>query len=481
MGTNMNRFLSFVVLAGLTSITSVWGQNATWTLEQCVDHALANNITVQQTELDEALAKVNKLDAIGNFLPSINAQANHSWNIGLNQNITTGLLENQTTQFTSAGLNANIDVFKGFQNHLIYRRAKLSSLAARYQLDKIKDDVALNVANAYLQILFAKETVVVLEEQMALNQLQLSRTQAMVDAGSLALADLKDMQATVASTKKSLVDAQNNLRLTKLSLSQLLQIREFQTFDIADQDMLPENSAVLLESVDAIIEKAKSVRQELQIAQANKELAEFDLKIARSSYSPTLQGYYSFSTRAAYADRVTGMALSTSQPSSVIGSVEGTGQNVITPNYVPILGRRAAIFDQFDDNKGHNFGFQLTIPILNRLNTRNNVVRNKIALERATLAYNQTEQDLERSVFQAITDAQGAMEAYESAKVAADARSLAFDYAREKYEVGMINSFDFAQAQNLHLTAQSDLVRAKYDYIFRTKVLEYYFGIPLSK
>lgn len=476
----MNRLFTFLLVLGASGGTTLWAQNNTWTLEQCVQHALTNNISIQQSELDEALSKVNQQDAIGNFLPAINAQANHSWNIGLNQNITTGLLENQTTQFTSAGLNANIDVFKGFQNQLIYRRSKLGLLAARYQLDKMKDDVALNVANAYLQILFAKESVEVFEEQLTLNTLQKDRTQVMVDAGNLALADLKDIEATVASTKKALVDAQNNLRLAKLSLSQLLQIRDFQTFDIAASEMEAEASEVLLQSVDDIITRAKEVRQELKIAEKEKELAQYDLRIARSSYMPVLQGYYSFSTRAAYADRITGFQLSPTEPTSVIGVVEGTGQNVLQPNFVPVLGKYAPLFDQFRDNKGHNFGFQLTVPIFNRLSTRNNVVRNKIALERASLLYNQTEQDLERSVYQAITDAQGAMEAYESSKVAAEARALAFEYAREKYEVGMINSFDFAQAQNLHITAQSDLVRAKYDYIFRTKVLEYYFGIPIT-
>lgn len=476
----MNRLFSYILLCGLASGTTVFAQQA-WTLEQCVQHALTHNISIQQTELDEALAQVSKQDAIGNFLPTINASANHSWNIGLNQNITTGLLENQTTQFTAAGLNASVDVFRGFQNHMVYRRAKLSILAARYQLDKMKDDVSLNVANAYLQILFAKESVKVFEEQLALNTLQLERTQVMVDAGSLAIADLKDMQATVASTKKSLIDAQNNLRLTKLALSQLLQIKDFQHFDVADSEMEPEDSPVLLESVETLIAKAKEVRQELKIAQANKELAEYDLRITRANYLPTLQGFYSFSTRAAYSDRVVGMQLSPTNPTTVIGTVEGTNQTVVSPNYEYILGRRAPLFDQFDENKGHNFGFSLSIPILNRLNTRNNVVRNKIALERAQLTYTQTEQDLERTIFQAITDAQGALEAYTSAKTAAEARAIAFDFAKEKYEVGMINSFDFAQAQNLHLAAQSDLVRAKYDYLFRTKVLEYYFGIPLTQ
>ena len=145
-------FLSFLLLSVLSQ-----AQSKKWTLEECVNYAIKNNISIKQSELDAKSAAIDKSSAIGGFLPSLNINGSHSWNIGLNQNITTGLLENQTTQFTSANLNANVDIFKGLQNVNQLRKANLAIIASQYQLTKMQEDIALNIANAYLQILFNKE------------------------------------------------------------------------------------------------------------------------------------------------------------------------------------------------------------------------------------------------------------------------------------------------------------------------------------
>lgn len=454
-------------------------QTKKWTLQECVQYALDNNISIRQADLDSQVAAIDKKDAFGNFLPSINGSASHSWNIGLNQNITTGLLENQTVQFTSAGLNANIDIYKGLQNINRLKRARLSMIAAQYQLSKMKDDVSLNVANAFLQILFNKENLKVQKEQLQNNEKQKQRTEALVDAGSVPRGDLLDMNATVASSQQAVIVAENTLLISKLSLAQLLQLEDFQDFDIADNDYEVRESETMLQSPSAIFEKAKTERAELKIAKTNLEIAEKDVKIARGAYQPSLQGFYSFSTRASYSDRVTGFELNPQNPTRVIGVVEGTNQNVVTANTSPLLGSPAPVFDQFSDNKGHSFGIQLTIPILNGLSARNNVERSKIALERSRTVYSQQELDLERNVYTAFTDAKGALKSYESALVALDARTEAFNYAKEKFEVGLMNAFELNQAQTLYVNAQSEVLRTKFDYIFRVKVLEFYFGIPI--
>ncbi|HEU4495839.1 MAG TPA: TolC family protein, partial [Flavobacterium sp.] len=148
------------------SAVSSYAQAKKWTLAECVDYALAHNITIRQTDLDTKVSEIGKKDAVGSFFPEINGSLSHSWNIGLNQNITTGLLENQTVQFTSAGLNANFDIYNGLQKLNRLKRARLSIIASQYQLAKIKDDVSLNVANAFLQILFNKENLKVQNGQL---------------------------------------------------------------------------------------------------------------------------------------------------------------------------------------------------------------------------------------------------------------------------------------------------------------------------
>lgn len=467
--------LLFVFLIGLPSEA----QTKKWTLKECVDYALQHNITIKQTDLDAQAAAIDKKAALGNFLPTINGSASHSWNIGLNQNITTGLLENQTTQFTAAGLNSNITIYNGLQNQNRLRRASLSIIASQYQLTKIKDDVSLNVANAFLQILFNKENLKVQKEQELNNEKQMDRTTELVNAGSVPRGDLLDMTATVAANKQAVVIAENTLLISKLSLAQLLQLDNFQDFDIAenDYDADVKDSETMLQTPASIFEKAKEQRAELKIAKTNLEIAEKDVKIARGAYQPTLSGFYSFSTRASYADRVVDGIPITKQ----IGTVDVNGQSypVLQQTYTPVLGRPDNVFNQFSDNKGHSFGLQLNIPILNGFSARNNVARSKISLERSKIAYNQQELDLERNVYTAFTDAKGALNSYASAVSALEARTEAYNYAKEKFAVGLMNAFDLNQAQTLFVNAQSEVLRTKYDYIFRTKVVEYYFGIPI--
>ena len=446
-------FLTLLFLSVLSQ-----AQSKKWTLEECVDYAIKNNISIKQSELDAKSAAIEKSTAIGGFLPSLNINGSHSWNIGLNQNITTGLLENQTTQFTAAGLNSNIDVYNGMQNQNRLRRANLSIIATKYQLSKMKDDISLNIANAFLQILFNKENLKVQKEQLANNEKQLQRSQELVNAGVVPRGDLLDIKATVASNNQAIVNAQNALLISKLSLAQLLQLENFQDFDIVDVNYPVTESATLLQTPAAIYAKAKEERVELKIAKTNLEIAERDVKIAKGAYQPSIQGFYSLSTRAGYADRVV---------------FDQSGNPSFQPPY--------SVLKQFDLNKGHSFGLQMNIPVLNGFATKNNVARSKIALDRSKIAFSQQELDLERNIYTAFTDAKGAMKAYESAIITLEARQEAYNYAKEKFAVGMLNAFDLNQSQSLFVNAQSEVVRTKYDYIFRVKVIEYYFGIPIIK
>lgn len=452
---SVKLILVFVCLVGF----SAFAQNKKWTLQECVDYAIKNNISIKQSELDLETTKIGKNAAIGSFLPSFNANASHSWNIGLNQNITTGLLENQTTQFTSAGLNSNITIYNGLQNQNKLRRANLSVIAAQYQLAKMKDDISLNVANAFLQILFNKENLKVQKEQLANDEKQQNKSEELVAAGVVARGDLLDVKATVALDKQKVIAAENNLFLSNLSLAQLLQIEDFQTFEIADQDYQAATSATMLEKPETIVEKAKQDRVELKIARANLEVAKKDVKIAKGAFQPSLMGFYSFSSRVSYADRIVGF----------------------DTNGTPILSGPLPFFDQFSNNKGHNFGVQLNIPILNGFSAKNNLDRNKIALDRSKINEKQAVLDLERNVYTAISNAKSALNAYEAATAAFESRKEAFNYAKEKFAVGMMNSFDYTQSQTLFTNAQSEVLRTKYDYIFKVKIVEFYFGIPITE
>lgn len=451
--TISKSILVFALLLGISTTAQV----KKWTIQECVEYALKNNISIKQSELDVKANAIDKKLALGNFLPSLNADASHSWNIGLNQNITTGLLENQTTQFTSARLSSNVAIYNGLQNQNRLQRAKMAQLASQYQLTKMQDDISLYVTNGYLEILFNKENLKVQQSQLTNDEKQLIRSQELVDAGVVPRGDLLDMKATVAADKQKVVVAENSFLISRLSLAQLLALEDFQNFDIADVDMEAKPSSVMAQTPEAIVQKANEVRVEIKIAQANLDLTQRDIKIARGALQPSLTGFYSFSTRASYSDRIVG----------------------IDTNGNPILASPLPLFDQFSNNKGHNFGLQLSFPIFNGFSAQGNVDRSKINYEKSKNAFDQAKLDLESNVYKAITDAKGALKTYETSIAVLEARQEAFNYAKEKYAVGMMNAFDFNQSQTLYINSQSDVIRTKYDYIFKMKVVELYFGIPI--
>lgn len=447
----------FGLLAG-----NAHAQAKKWTLRECVEYALVNNISVRQAELDLKITEISKSDAFGSFLPAVNASANHSWNIGLNIDPLTNVLTQQTVQFSSAGLQAGVDLYKGMQNQMRFRRSKMAIIAAQYQTKKMQEDIGLNVANAFLQILFNKENLKVQQEQLQVDLKQSERAQQLLEGGAIPKGDLLDIDATVAADRQRVIAAENSLLLSKLSLAQLLQLNDFQNFDIADEEYPLEDKAILMETPQSIYEKARTVRTDIKLAQANLDVAKQDIKVARGAYQPTLRGFYSLDTRISYSD------ILRYRESDVDGQPP-----------VAYYESQPPFWNQFWDNKGHAFVIQLSVPILNGFTVRNNVERSKVELERSQLAFEQADLDLERNVYTAFTDAQGALKAYDAAVSASDARAQALNYAQERYEVGLINVFDLNQAQTLSVNAQSEVLRTKYDYIFRTKILEFYFGLPI--
>jgi len=452
----INKYNSLIVALLFGLGLSAQTQPKQWTLEECVRYALDNNITIKLSELDVKSADIDKKGALGSYLPSVSGSASHSWNIGLNQDVTTGILRNQTTQYSSIGLNAGVDIYKGLQNQNNYRRAKLAIVASKYQLLKMQEDISLNVANAFLEILFNKENLKVKKEQLSIDEKRFARSEEMVNAGTIPRGDLFDLKATVATDQQAIIVAENSLLISKLSLAQLLQLKEFTDFDVIDDTNAKDENNIMAQSPVDIYNKAKEIRTELKLAQTNLEIAEKNVAIAKGAYQPTLRGFYGFNTRASYSD-----------------------QTKFDENNIPYVVGPDPVFQQFSDNKGHNFGFQLDIPIFNGFSIKNNVERNKVTLEKSKIDLEQKSLDLQRNVYTAFTDAKGALNAYESSTVTLEARQQAYNYAKEKYDVGLMNSFDFTQAQTLLTNAQSDVIRTKYDYMFKIKILEFYFGIPI--
>jgi outer membrane protein len=450
------KSVQLLVVLFFVSVAS-FAQEKKWTLKECINHAIKNNISIKQSELDLQTTTISKKDAIGNFLPTLTGGASHRWDFGFSINPITNDRTNQTNQSSSFGLNGGVDIYKGLQNVNQFRKANLSIIASQYQLTKMQEDVALNVANSYLQILFNIENLKVQTVQNLLDTKQYNRTVQLVDAGNVPKGDLLDIQATMASGKQRVIVAENALMLSKLSLAQLLQIQDFQTFDVSEEDIPTMLSNILNETPEAVIAKAKENRTELKLAKANLEIANKDIQIAKGGYQPTLTLGYGLNTGISYNK--------TSFFNQSNGQID---YNNASP-----------FFKQFENNFGQNIVVSLNVPIFNGFATRNNVQRNKVNYEKVKLNVSQQELDVERNVFTAYTDTKAAKESYEAALQIEKARELAMQYAKDRYEIGMMNIFDYNQSQTAFVNAQSEVLRTKYDYIFRIKILEFYFGIPL--
>jgi outer membrane protein len=386
------------------------------------------------------------------------------------------LIENLTTQFSSFGGNIGVTLFNGRQNVNQLSRANLNLLARQYQLDDMKDDVSLFVANAYLQVMFNRELEQVQRFQLELAKQELERTQLSIESGILTPVEIYEIEANVATQEQAVVQAENAYRLSRISLAQLLLITDYENFDIAKEDFDIPFSEILTETPKDIFEKALTQRNDIKLGITNLEIAEKDIDLAKGALMPTLSAFYNYNTRISYSDRFieTGNLLQTP-----IGVVQDNGAVVVSQFPEREIAGPLSFGTQFGQNDGQSYGLSLNIPIFNGLSAKNNIKRRKLNLKRLENQLEQTKLDLENTINQAYNNAKGAYKFYDASEKTLIARKQAFDIAKQRFDAGVLNSFDFVQVRQRYQIASSDIIRAKFDYIFKLKVLEFYFGLPL--
>ena len=262
-----------------------------------------------------------------------------------------------------------------------------------------------------------------------------------------------------------------------MSLAQVLLIEDYENFDIVDKDYKLEISNILEKSPNEIFAYAVENKNEIKIAETNLKIAKKSLEFNKSFLQPRLSAFYSLSTRIAYSDRLVGTGDFSFIP---IGIVENTNQRVLSPVQNTKIIPPKSFSDQFDINKGQNYGLSLSIPVFNGFSVRSNVNRSKVNIQRSENLLFQTKLDLENTINQAYNDAIGSLKAYQASKKSFSSRKLSFEYAQEKLNLGVLNPYEYSQVKQRYESSQSDLIRSKFDLIFRIKVLEFYFGIPVK-
>jgi len=484
----MKKAIFFLILIFVATAVKA-KEKKQWTLKECIEHALENNISVKQSLLDIESAEIDKSDAIGNYLPSLNGSISNAWNTGLTQNVVTNTLETQQVRNSSYSITAGMSIFNGLQNLRLMQRAELNQLASQYGLSKMKDDISLFVANGYLTVLTNKANLAAIISQNEVTQEQIQRTKDLVDAGVLPQGDLLEIQATDASEKRNITNSENQVRISLISLAQILLIEDYENFDIVDEGYAIIDEGISQKDISEIITAAQENRSEVKIAETNLELARKDLQIARGAYYPSLTAFINYNTRETDATQSIPI-IDPDNPlletQAQIGNVNIDGEQKPVFGVVPnIIGSTELDPDPFIDqlwqNDGISYGFQLQVPIFNGLATRNNVRRRLVNIKRQENLLEQAKLDLESNVYQAYVDAKGSYKAFEAAQKALASQELAYEYAKERYDVGLTNAFDFSQSKLRFDNAQIQANQAKYEYIFRLKVLELYFGIPATE
>jgi outer membrane protein len=440
------KMIKKYIITSLFSSTLIYAQTDVnvLTLQDAVNMAIEKNISIKQSELNLENSELGKSDAIGNFLPRVSASANHQWNIGRGINITTNVIEDVTTSFSSMSAGFGLDVYNGLRNVYQLHRANLEVLASQYQLDDMKDDIKLLVANSYLQIMFNNEILKVQKSQLEITKVEYERTKDLIDIGPFSPRQIFEIEASLASQEQNVVQAENNYRNAKLSLAQLLLIDDFNSFEIANEDFSIPFSDILSKTPKEILNKSMSFRNDIKLAETNISIAEKDIQISKSQLQPSVTSFYQWNTRISYQDNL--------------------------PSFD----------DQFDLNKGQAYGLALNIPIFQGKQIRNNVERSKVNLDRLKNQYEQEKLNLENSINQAYNDLTGAIKLYEASNKTLASLKNAYEDTSDRFLLGAVNSFDFIQSKQRYESAQSENIRAKFDYIFKLKVLEFYFGLPLS-
>ncbi len=445
---------SLLIMAQLTTLHA----QEIWSLEQCINYALDNNIKIKQGVISTQYQQNQLKQTRSSRLPNLNGSMSQSLYFG-----RTLLSDNSYSDINSAqtgfGFGTNVPVFQGFYITNNISKLELDFQASVSDLEKAKSDISVNIASTFLEILFAKDLVKVSEDQLVVTNQQIRQINEKVEAGSLARGSLLEIQAQAAGEELNLVNAKNQLQLAKLRLTQLLELPLKDNFDV-QVPLLPEIAAqaAIVTSVE-VYKSALLTRPEIKGADLRYQSSQFQLKIAQGALYPSINLYananYSYNNKNKTINR--------------------------DPNTGAILSYSdIGFYQQLKNFQSKNVGVQMNIPIFTRF-------QNRIQIDNARLQVLNTELELESAkkllrsdIETAQTNAIAALNRFTSNQKAVSSMREAFRYSEEKFGVGLVNAVEYNTSKTKLAKSESDLLQAKYEFIFRTKILDFYRGLPLT-
>ena len=442
--------IAMICLCFACSVKAQISPQKEWTLQECIRYAIEHNIDLKQQQQDQDVKKIDLHTAKHDWLPDLNGGVGQNFDLGRSPS-KTGVIVDQNSANTSASLQLSMPLFDGFKTPNNIAASKLNLQAATERLAKAKEDLSVQVASFFMQVLFNKELLTVAKLQQELTARQVEKTKALVGAGKIPLSQLYDIKAQLAKDEVSLTEAQNNVNLALLDLAQSLEIeREGIAFDVT----YPEAEDVIVSYMSSLIppddiynravEVKPQIKEQTYLLESQKRM----LKVAQAAWYPQLN-------------------LAANYSNSYYHFYQGGFDNI-------------AFSDQIKQNQRRTIGLTLQIPIFNKFKIRNNVRSARIAIRNRELIMESTKKALYKEIQQAYFNATAAQESYLSSEKAVEASKEAFTYAENRYAAGKSSVFEFNDSKTKYAQSLAQLAQAKFNYIFRAKILDFYNGIPLK-
>ncbi len=474
-------FLNTSFFAALLLSASMSAQE-TWSLERCIQYAQENNLTVQQAQANVRTALLAERQAKASRLPNVGASFNAGEQFGRTIDPTSNQFSTVATGYNSIGVNAGVNLFNGGLIHHSVKQANWDAKAAQADGEQAANTLALQIAQAYLNILLFEEQEKNAQKRVATSTEQLNTTQKLIDAGTLPAADRYNILAQIAQGEQAAVQAQNSVELAYLSLKQLLQLEP-------DFDLRIERPAIIVPpdaqpdavTLGPVYNTALGTQPNIRAADFRIKSAEEGIEIARSAYWPTVSLFANlssnYSTQLLDFQNGTFLRQDLTDPVTIrINDQDVTIQQYIDRYEYP----KVPYFDQIDQNFGQGVGLNISIPIYQNGRTRLSVERARLGVLNAQLQQNSTRQQLKNDIQTAIANARAARKQLDAAQKTFDATKIAFENTEKRHQLGAVNTLDLTTARNNLDISENDLTVARYDYLFKLKILDFYEGKAIT-
>ena len=475
----MTKKYSTLFIALLLLIGNVKGQTS-WTLQQCLQRALDYNITIKQSVLSNEIDKITVNQNTAALFPSLNGSASQNWYYGKSIDPNTNSYTTQEVKSNSFSLSSSVSIFEGFTVQNSLKQSKLNYLSSQNELKKIQNDVSLSVVNFFLQAMYNQELLTITTDQVDASKVQRDRMKRMYELGSISKSNYLDLESQFAQDEVRLIQAQAQYDQSILSLTQLLELDSVENFSIAAPEITIPEIDINQFNTNAIYAKALTNQPDIKSSEYKVLSSEKSLAIARGNYYPRISASGSLSTNYSNSGQRI-VDFTTGPPITTLTGYTSNGEDVytVTPNITPVYSE-TPFNDQIDNNLGKSVGITLQVPIFNGLAARSNVNRAKLNYKITQLNHESNKKNLYKSVQQAVIDASSSYKKFIAGQRSVEALDESFKFSQRSLDLGSISTIDYLTAKNNFAKAQTDLLQAKYDYIFRVKIIDFYQGNPLT-